>query len=112
MGPGDEPPVCCSMPTTMPGAMPCSSANALTANSLTKGRRYELRPHRSGNQHVRCPLIGLLLRSGIVAVRLVDENVFLAVEQDMRRFMEEGEPKMVVGLVASIPVPRPNSCGP
>ena len=64
-------------------------------------RGDELFPLAPGNQGPRRPLVRLLLfKVGPAAVQLIDENTLLAVKQDVRGFVEEAEPEVVIRLVA------------
>ena len=56
----------------------------------------ELSPSGSRNEVIAGPSIGLHFLVSAIARFIVDENAFLAVEQDMCGFMKEAEPQMVV----------------
>ncbi len=86
-----------SMPTTMPGPIPCSSAYTLTTRSR---RGDKLFPRRLGNGKIGCPFIGVYLLLGVVSVGFVDKDGFLAVKHDMRCSMEEAEPHVLIGTVS------------
>src|SRR4030067_1122058 len=54
-----------------------------------------------GNQEIPSPLISFMLClrfNELVVTGIVEKYIFLSVQQDMRRFIEEGEPEPVVGL--------------
>lgn len=56
----------------------------------------ELSPSGSRNEGIAGPCIGLLFLVSAIARFIIDENAFLAVEQDMCGFVKEAEPQMVV----------------
>ena len=88
------------MPATMPGAIPCSSANPRTAD-LPRGDVATKRSHSARvDESVSGPLVGFRLDAGLVLVLAVHENASLAVKQNMRGLVEEAEPEMIVRFVA------------
>ena len=62
-------------------------------------------PNILGNQEIACPLVGLaFLFTAILENGFVDKDtaaVLCAVENQVGRFVEEGEPDVIVGLVLS-----------
>ena len=78
----------------------CTIQHGLSTDPLTPREM----PHGSSrDQPVSRPVVRLFLRFCLVlwrAVALVNENAALAMQDDMGRLMEEGEPKVVIGLVA------------
>ena len=84
----------------MPGEIPCWSAKAWTASFL-RGNVATNRLHSRGGTRVsRGPLVRFLLDVSPVASNLINEDILLAVKQDVGRLVEEAEPQMVIRLVA------------
>ncbi len=70
----------------------------------------EIQPGILGDQEIACPLIGLkFLLATILKYRLVDEDavaIIRAMEDQVGRFVAEGEPNLITGLVTGQPKSR------
>ena len=56
----------------------------------------ELFPGSSGNQSVRAPSVRLGFEFGVTPVHFIHENILLTMQQNMRCFVEEAEPQVIV----------------
>ena len=62
-------------------------------------RFHKLGPSHGTAENVRCPLVGLRLQVGRLAIRTVYEHCLLAMEYQVCRLVEQAEPEVIVALV-------------
>lgn len=71
----------------------CESSNR---DRTARRSLNEVFPGRSGNQSIRSPLIGLSFEVRVTPVYFVHKDALLAMQQNMRCFVEKAEPQMIV----------------
>ena len=78
------------------GRYPLLSGETLDVMATVRAESNETLPGRLGYQKPRRPIVCLSLFVTLVAISPVNEHSLLAVKEDVRRFVKQAEPEMVV----------------